>query len=281
MNVLSWNLKQFNFNPDKAEEDQQLRMMQVASYIDGVRPDVAAIMEIRPGTSSGSINQMMDDSQGVLAIEQVMSYLDTRLQVTVSGINALRQATAGELYAILYNPESVELLSDFNVVYHDSSEQRSDFTNRAPGFAVFKHLATQKTFCVMVFHAPKPSDMSVAQIQILPELAVNFLDNVILCGDFNMDTVAVAKSLGAGFTAAVAGTGTSLRVKPDGKDSAFDAIFYQTKSHLLCINHGVINPIQIASEATGGSDLSKPEISATKRFTSDHAGVWAEFMFTQ
>jgi len=54
MNVLSWNLKQFNFNPAKSSEQQQLRMMQVASYIDGARPDVAAIMEIRPGTASGS-----------------------------------------------------------------------------------------------------------------------------------------------------------------------------------------------------------------------------------
>jgi endonuclease/exonuclease/phosphatase family metal-dependent hydrolase len=279
MNILSWNLKQFNFNPGKSLEEQQLRMIQVASFIDGVRPDVAAIMEIRPGTASGSINQMMDDSQGVLAIEQVMSYLEVPLQVTVSGINALRQATAGELYAILYNPKTVELLNDFNVVYHDSSSQSSSFTNRAPGFAVFKHRATQYVFCVMVFHAPKPSDMSVAQIQILPKLAASFLDNVILCGDFNMDTVSVANALGKGFSTAEAGKGTSLRVKPDGQDNAFDAIFYQTQSHLQCINHGVINPIEIAVEASGGTDLSKQEISATKRYTSDHAGVWAEFSF--
>jgi len=281
MNVLSWNLKQFNFNPAKPSEQQQLRMIQVASYIDGARPDVAAIMEIRPGTASGSINQQMDDSQGILAIEQVMSYLETPLYGVYSGINALRQATAGELYAILYNPETVELLSDFNVVYHDSNSQSSNFTNRAPGCAVFKHLTSQKTFCVMVFHAPKPSDMSVAQIQILPKLQAAFLDNVILCGDFNMDTVSVAKALGTGFTTAVAGEGTSLRVNPTGQDNAFDAIFYQTKSHLQCINRGVINPIQIAEEASGGTDLSKMEISATKRFTSDHAGVWAEFMFSQ
>lgn len=278
MRILSWNIKQFNFEPSKSHEDQHFRILQIATFIADCKPDIVAIMEIRPGTSSGTVNEQMDHRQGVLATEQLMSYLGDKMRVVFSGFNAIKQPTAGELYALIYNPETVELIGDLTVVYHDVDAKISAFKNRAPAFGTFVTRAGGNVFSVMVFHAPKPSDMNVTQIHELSKLGAFGFGNLILCGDFNMSTESVGKAL-PGFNTAVGGEGTSLRVNPDGKDNAYDAIFYLAASHLLYTHGGVLNPLAVADEATSSSGLAKSEISSVKRFTSDHAGVYADFEF--
>ncbi|WP_321877208.1 exonuclease/endonuclease/phosphatase family protein [Paraburkholderia bannensis] len=278
MRILSWNIKQFNFAPNKSYEEQQFRIHQIAAFIADCRPDIVAIMEIRPGTSKGSVNEQMEHSQGALATEQLMSYIGGNMRVAFSGINAVKQPTAGELYAFIYNPATVELIGSPTVVYHDADAKLSAFKNRAPAFGTFAKLPERNVFSVAVFHAPKPSDMNVTQIQELGKLGAFDFGDLILCGDFNMSTENVGKAL-PGFSTAIGGEGTSLRVNPDGHDNAYDAIFYLAGKHLQCTNAGVLNPLEIVDEATSSDGLVKQEISAVKRYTSDHAGVYADFTF--
>lgn len=278
MRILSWNIKQFNFEPKKSHEDQQFRIRQLGSFIADCKPDIVAIMEIRPGTSSGSVNEQMEHSQGVLATEQLAYYIGEHMRVEFSGINALKQPTAGELYALIYNPGTVEMISRLEVVYHYADAQIGAFKNRAPAFGTFRHRATDSVFNVGIFHAPKPSDMNITQISELSKLAALGFGDLILCGDFNMSTESVGKAL-PGFRTAVGGEGTSLRVNPDGNDNEYDAIFYLPGKRLEFFRGGVLNPLAVAEEATSSNGLAKQEISSVKRNTSDHAGVFADFSF--
>ena len=131
----------------------------------------------------------------------------------------------------------------------------------------------------MVFHAPNPSEMSSSEVNKIKRLAAIEFPNLILCGDFNFDTNAIAKILQPELKIATGGNGTSLKVKETGTNNPYDAIYFSSNSDLILTDHGELNQLDIFEKELEIDELSSKEISGIKKSTSDHAAVWAEFQF--
>lgn len=270
---MSWNIKQFNFNPNKDHGEQLARMQHISQLATDRNVDILVILEVRPSIKSPSFEESYENSQGAMAIYQLLSNLGEEWQCSLSGGNAHKEMNKGELYAILWKTTVVEATSQIELTNSDSSNNILPFKNRVPGILNFKHLTTGTEFCVMAYHAPNPSEMNEREIGFIKQLALIPKFGVIVCGDFNMDARYASTILLPELALAITNE-TSLRNKLDGTDSAYDAIFYRD---LTLISANGENLLSTAEHMTNSSISSALEIKSIKHYTSDHSPVWAEF----
>ncbi|GAB2870491.1 hypothetical protein GCM10027093_02710 [Paraburkholderia jirisanensis] len=274
MNVMSWNIKQFNFNPSKEEDGQFARLHQIKEIVESRSIDILVVLEVRPSVKQVQFDQGYNDSQGALVVAQLAQLLGDEWQVAFSGGNAVKEQNKGELYAFMWRSSRVQAYGQPTLVYQDTTQSTLAFKNRVPCVMPFARVGvTNPTpFVVMVYHAPNPSEMDVKEIGYIKIVASLIGFPLILCGDFNMDTGIVKTALQPDLALACSND-TSLRVQPYGSDNPYDAIFYRD---LELLSAGGDNTL-VTVETTWGMTLDKSEISSVKRFSSDHAPVWAQF----
>lgn len=276
MNIMSWNIKQFNYNPKKDMSDQLARMVQIADIVNSRNIDVLTVLEVRPSIKSPIFGESYDDSQGALAIAQLKELLGEQWQYSLSGGNAYKESNKGELYAFLWRSDRAVPLSEPSLTNTDTQQKILPFKNRVPAMMLFGENGTDKIVAVMVYHAPNPSEMSDKEIGYIKQLSHVQAFPTVLCGDFNMDTRDVFTILQPEFNLAITNE-TSLRVKPTGTDNPYDAIFYHGLTMQSAGGDNLLTTVQNALDMT---ITTAQEIKSIKHYTSDHAPVWAQFSLT-
>lgn len=276
MNIMSWNIKQFNYNPKKDMSDQLARMVQIADIVNSRNIDALTVLEVRPSIKSPIFGESYDDSQGALAIAQLKELLGEQWQYSLSGGNAYKESNKGELYAFLWRSDRAVPLSEPSLTNTDTQQKILPFKNRVPAMMLFGENGTDKIVAVMVYHAPNPSEMSDKEIGYIKQLSHVQAFPTVLCGDFNMDTRDVFTILQPEFNLAITNE-TSLRVKPTGTDNPYDAIFYHGLTMQSAGGDNLLTTVQNALDMT---ITTAQEIKSIKHYTSDHAPVWAQFSLT-
>ncbi|NWA03594.1 hypothetical protein [Pseudomonas gingeri] len=277
MIVMSWNIKQFNYNPKKDQSEQLARMVQIQEIVQSRQIDILTILEVRPSVKSPQFGESYDDSQGALAVAQLCQLLGQEWTYHMSGGNAFKESNKGELYAFMWRTDRIEALSLASLVNVDAQQKILPFKNRVPCMMLFTEKTNPSTsniiFSVVVYHAPNPSEMNDKEIGYLKSIFGLFAYPTALCGDFNMNTASVFTILQPEFNLAVTND-SSLRVNLTGVDSPYDAIFY----HGMTLHSAGGDNQLVTAENTFGTALgSKAEIKSIKHYTSDHAPVWAHF----
>lgn len=276
MNIMSWNIKQFNYNPQKDENEQIARIYQIAEIVSSRDIDILAVLEVRPSIKSPLFGESYDNSQGALAITQLKEILGGQWRYALSGGNAYKESNKGELYAFLWRSDRVTPLNEPSLINTDAQQKILPFKNRVPAMMLFGENNSKQVFAIMVYHAPNPSEMSSKEIGYIKKLAHIQEFPTVLCGDFNMDTKNVSTILQPEFNLAVTNE-TSLRVKPTGTDNPYDAIFY----HGLTLQSAGGDNLLVTIENTLNMNITTAqEIKSIKHYTSDHAPVWAQFSLT-
>ncbi|NWL80871.1 hypothetical protein DM872_28860 [Pseudomonas taiwanensis] len=276
MNIMSWNIKQFNYNPQKDKSEQLARMVQIAEIVSSRNIDILTVLEVRPSIKSPIFGESYDDSQGALAIAQLKEVLGEQWQYSLSGGNAYKESNKGELYAFLWRSDRAVPLSEPSLTNTNAQQKILPFKNRVPAMMLFGENGTNKIVAVMVYHAPNPSEMSDKEIGYIKQLAHVQEFPTVLCGDFNMNTQDVFTILQPEFNLAVTNE-TSLRVKPTGTDNPYDAIFYHGLNLQSAGGDNLLITVQNTLDMT---ITTAQEIKSIKHYTSDHAPVWAQFSLT-
>ncbi|WP_178123524.1 endonuclease/exonuclease/phosphatase family protein [Pseudomonas sp. JG-B] len=273
---MSWNIKQFNYNPQKDKSEQLARMVQIAEIVSSRNIDILTVLEVRPSVKSPIFGESYDDSQGALAIAQLKEILGEQWQYSLSGGNAYKESNKGELYAFLWRSDRAVPLSEPSLTNTNAQQKILPFKNRVPAMMLFGENGTENIVAVMVYHAPNPSEMSDKEIGYIKQLAHVQEFPTVLCGDFNMNTHDVFTILQPEFNLAVTNE-TSLRVKPTGTDNPYDAIFYHGLTLQSAGGDNLLTTVQNALDMTISTTQ---EIKSIKHYTSDHAPVWAQFSLT-